>query len=62
MNVGIAIDPWKFSIFKKHLKGWNYRKTTGRDTITLTVITDDLDGLTVAIESARAECARLKAH
>lgn len=66
LKVGIAIDAWKFPVFKKRLKkaGYEFEKHSGitPDTLTLRVNTEDPVKLQKVIQSANDECAKSKAH
>lgn len=61
MKVGIAIDDWKLPIFERHLlqAGHVYEKRPGvtKDTLLLTVETDDARALETVVRAANAEAA-----
>lgn len=62
MKIGIAIDSWKLRIFERRLTkaGFVYGKHPGvtKDTLLLTVDTDDKDGLFTIVKAANTEAAR----
>lgn len=64
MKAGIAIDDWKLPIFDRHLSqaGHIYDKRAGvtKDTLLLTVETDDLRALETVIRAANTEAAKSK--
>lgn len=61
MKAGIAVDDWKLPIFERHLSkaGHVYEKGPGvtRDTLLLTVETDDVAALETVVRAANAEAA-----
>ena len=65
MKAGIAIDDWKLPIFERHLTeaGYFYEKKTGvtKDTLLLTVETDDLAALEPVVVAANVEAAKASA-
>lgn len=66
MKAGIAIDPWKIDIFKRHLDkaGFKYEQLANPDPkfTLLTVETDEPLNLQRVVEAAQRECARISSH
>jgi hypothetical protein len=63
LRAGIAIDPWKEAIFRRHLSEGGYTCEEGvrvENVVTLVVMTTDPDELSRIIQMANAECARDK--
>ena len=64
MKVGIVLDAWKLTIFKRRLDaaGYAYEQHPGvtADTITLTVITEDQTPLVAVVKAANDEAAAVK--
>lgn len=61
MKAAIVIDDWKLPIFERRLvhAGYSYMKHPGvtNDTLTLSVITDDVKALAKVVRAANAEAA-----
>ena len=64
MRVGIALDRWKLSIFKKHLDNAGFKYSSGPgisdDTMFLYVITDELPRIQQVVQNANDEAAQTK--
>lgn len=64
MKAAIAIDDWKLTIFEQHLTqaGYSYVKHPGvtKNSLTLTVVTDDMDALQIVVKAANTEAALSK--
>jgi len=60
MIAGVAIDPWKLEIFKRHLDkaGFKYEVTVGDPITVISVTTEYAFILQPIIEAAQRECAR----
>ncbi len=59
MKVGIAIDPWKLSIFERHLSQSGYKFTNAghlhKDALLLHVITENVEALGIVVGAANSE-------
>jgi hypothetical protein len=66
MKIGIVLDAWKLTIFKRRLDraGFVYQQHPGitSATLTLTLITDDQAGVAAVVQAANNEAARVKAR
>ena len=66
MKAAIALDDWKLPIFDRRLTsaGYSYEKHPGltNDTLTLTVITDDVEALEKVVRAANTEAAARKGN
>ena len=63
MKVGIVIDAWKLSIFRRHLQrdGFEFEKHgAGKTIYTLSVITSDPEALAETVKRAQAEAHRMR--
>lgn len=60
----IALDPWKFPIFKKHLEaaGFTFEKAEDPIMTVLSVQTDKVAELAKVVQDAQNEARRSKAH
>jgi hypothetical protein len=61
MKVGIAIDPWKLSIFDRRLRaaGYTFMPPTpfsAGGSLLLTISTDNIEALWAVVRAARDEC------
>lgn len=63
-TIGIAIDPWKLDIFKKHLTDAGFQDYEVVDTSTIMVLikvkTDRAFKLQTVVEAAQLECRKTK--
>jgi len=59
---GIAIDPWKLAIFKRHLDeaGFSYTEHPGKTMTVLKVKTEFVATLQPVVEAAQLECKMTK--
>lgn len=59
VKIGIAIDPWKLTIFERHLSqaGYAFDKSNGRGFLLLTVVTENKDALEATVRAANSEAA-----
>ena len=59
MIAGVAIDPWKLEIFKRHLDkaGFKYDVTVGDSITVIKVTTEYAHILQPIVEAAQRECA-----
>lgn len=64
MKAGVVLDSWKLKIFKRRLDaaGYTYEQHDGPlpKTITLTVHTEDKEGLLKVLTAASTEAANVK--
>lgn len=62
MKAGIAIDPWKLSIFDRHLTAAGYAYTnTGKmedGVLLITVLTENVQALALVVHAANTEAAQ----
>lgn len=58
MKVGVFIEPWKLTIFKRRLDaaGYSYTETLDGGFVTLSVEVDQITPLQRVIEAAQREC------
>lgn len=61
MKAAIVIDPWKLKIFERRLKAggfeWGQHDGPIKNTILLTVETDETEKLARVVKAANDECA-----
>ena len=62
IRIGIAIDPWKLTIFKRRLDEAGFKYETHlsvADSVLLKVVTADKEGLRDVVQAANTEAARV---
>lgn len=62
MKAGIAIDPWKLSIFERHLTqaGYSFTKagSATSEFMTISVVTENVEALSEVVKAANTEAAK----
>ena len=62
MKAGIAIDPWKLSIFERHLTQAGYVYTlagsSASEFMTISVVTENVEALGEVVKAANSEAAK----